>query len=56
MEFNTVLFSFFSGYLSWSRNAAICAGVAATVRMVEKGFDPATTLFAHTFITGELLV
>jgi hypothetical protein len=22
--------------------------------MVEKGFDPATTLFAHTFITGEL--
>ena len=46
--------SLYSGYLSWSRNAAICAGVAATVRMVEKGFDPATTLFANTFITGEL--
>ena len=23
--------------------------------MVEKGFDPATTLFANTFITGELI-
>ena len=36
------------GYLSWSRNAAICAGVAATVRMFEGGFGPPST-----FITGE---
>ena len=36
------------GYLSWSRNAAICAGVAATVRMFEGGFGPPST-----FITGK---
>ena len=36
------------GYLSWSRNAAICAGVAATVRMFEGGYGPPST-----FITGE---
>ena len=39
-----------SGYLSWSRNAAVCAGVAATVRMFEGGYGPPST-----FITGELM-
>ena len=33
------------GYLSWSRNAAICAGVGATLRIIEETLPTGTEDF-----------
>ena len=32
-----------TGFLSWSRNAAICAGVDATISMIDKPMNPILT-------------
>lgn len=43
-----------TGYLSWSRNAAICAGIAATVRIIDsQGASPFPTAGSESIITGE---
>ena len=42
-----------TGYLSWSRNAAICAGIAATVRIFDtRGMDPLPSVGSESLITG----
>ena len=42
-----------TGYLSWSRNAAICAGIAATVRIFDtRGVDPLPSVGSESLITG----
>ena len=42
-----------TGYLSWSRNAAICAGIAATVRIFDtRGLDPLPSVGSESLITG----
>ena len=42
-----------TGYLSWSRNAAICAGIAATVRIFDIcGVDPLPSVGSESLITG----
>ena len=42
-----------TGYLSWSRNAAICAGIAATVRIFDThGVDPLPSVGSESLITG----
>lgn len=45
-----------TGYLSWSRNAAICAGIAATVRIFEaRGMDSVPAVGSDSLITGMLI-
>ena len=40
-------------YLSWSRNAAICAGIVATVRIYDtRGVDPLPSVGSESLITG----
>ena len=40
-------------YLSWSRNAAICARIAATVRIFDTcGVDPLPSVGSQSLITG----
>ena len=42
-----------TGYLRWSRNAAICAGIAATVRIFDtRGVDPLPSVASQSLITG----
>ena len=42
-----------TGYLSWSRNAAICAGIAAIVRIFDtRGVDPLPSVGSESLITG----
>ena len=42
-----------TGHLSWSRNAAICAGIAATVRIFgTRGVDPLPSVGSESLITG----
>ena len=42
-----------TGYLSWSRNAAICAGIAATVRIIDSQGQPLhSSVSSDSIVTG----